>query len=376
MLKNTLFLFVEKRLLKSCFLGSYTPSLQSIRQRSSSRRRLTKLGLGAASGWVISSFFAQAYAADLAIGSSGIQFDRDTTLETNFVESHGAYQSTFGVINLDTNEKTPLLREVKSADNPASIYRPSTRTNDVATPQDFIGTPGSAVSQTTSRYTFRANTNYVFYLESTFNDRPVGTVYSTDVLNANRERQAVFTGNPTDICASGGVVAAWDDTGSKIVKSRGQQDRDFDDFIVRMRDTACPIGEGVLPPPIPEDGIPPVVTGQLPPGGGAAPPGGGAVPPSGGGIPPAVGGGAPPFPIIPVGLGLLGAGGLAVAVSGGGDDNDNGSTLSITPPTQPMSPSASGGEPIPEPLTILGSGTAIGFVTLLQRKRSKKRQKP
>ncbi|MGV0028637.1 PEP-CTERM sorting domain-containing protein [Phormidesmis priestleyi ANT.L61.2] len=39
----------------------------------------------------------------------------------------------------------------------------------------------------------------------------------------------------------------------------------------------------------------------------------------------------------------------------------------MIPPTSPE------GEPIPEPLTILGSGTAIGIAALMQRRRSRKR---
>lgn len=313
--------------------------------RSYHRRHLPTLALSTTVGWLASTLAIQAYAADLSLGNSGVRFNKDTTLETNFVESHGAYQSTFGVINLDTNEKTPLLVESKAADQPASIFNPSSKVSDVETQNDFLGT-AAAVTNPSSTYTFKANTNYVFYLESNYNGRPTGTVYSSDVMNPNQERQVAFSGNPANFCQGSGVSLAWDDTGSDLVRGRDQQDRDFDDFLVRLRDTACPIGGADTPGAAavaPPESVAPTV-GQLPPGGApiaAAGPGAGNL-------------------TLP--LGLLGAGavaGIAIA-AGGGDDDDNG---------------GDGGEPIPEPFTIIGSGAAVGFAALMRRRaRGRKKQ--
>jgi hypothetical protein len=341
------------------------------------QRRHSKLALGTTVGWLASSLAIPAYAADMAIGNGGVRFNRDTTLETDFVESHGAYQSTFGVLNLDTNEKTPLLVETKSADQPASIFNPSSKTNHVGTSQDFLGTPQGAVSAPAGKYTFKANTNYVFYLESTYKGRPTGTVYSSDVMNPNKERQVTFSGNPTNFCQSNGLSLAWDDTGSKLVRDRAQQDRDFDDFIVRLRDTACPIGGGESPASAvapPESIAPPV--GALP-----------------GAVAPAAAGGGVGGLTIP--LGLLGAGaiaGLATALGGGdnGNNNNNQPPAVVTPGGGGETPGGGGtgtpgggipgggggtpgggggeGEPIPEPLTVLGSGAAIGFAAMLRRR--------
>jgi Domain of unknown function (DUF4114) len=305
-------------------------------------------------GWVASSLTLQAHAADLSIGNGGLQFNRETTLEADFVESHGAYQSTFGVVNLDTQEKIPLLTETKASDQADSVFRPSSKVNDTESNRDFLGT-SQTVTQGTGKYTFKPGINYSFYLESSYNGRPTGVVYSTDSLNPGQEQQVTFTGNPANLCQGGGMIMAWDDTGSRLVRDRAAQDRDFDDFIVRLRDTACPVGGGEVPPAA---AVPPPATstpvGQLPP---------------------AVGGGSPGNLTVP--LGLLGAGavtGLALGL-GSDDDDDDSDDSSI--------PGAPGGTPpgqtpdgeIPEPLTILGSGTALGFATLMQRRRRNRAKK-
>jgi hypothetical protein len=201
-----------------------------------------QIALGLLVGWLGSNVSSQAVAADLSIGNGGLRFNRDTPVESTFLESHGAYQSTFGVLNLDTHEKTPLLIETNPSDNPESILRPSTKLNDRGTKLDFLETPGNAVPNFVAKFTFKANNSYVFYLESTFRGHSAGTVYSTDTLNPSRERQVVFTGTPTDLCTPGGMTMAWDDTGAKLVRTRQQQDRDFDDFIVRLKGTACSTG--------------------------------------------------------------------------------------------------------------------------------------
>ncbi|MGL5197115.1 MAG: hypothetical protein ACRC8Y_26295, partial [Chroococcales cyanobacterium] len=38
--------------------------------------------------------------------NGGVLFDAETIVEFEFIESNGAYQSTFGVLNLQTGEKT------------------------------------------------------------------------------------------------------------------------------------------------------------------------------------------------------------------------------------------------------------------------------
>jgi hypothetical protein len=122
---------------------------------------------------------------------AGIQFDVDTVVEFEFAESHGADLSTFGVINLDTQEKTPLIAE----------------------------------------------TRYAFYLESSYKGKPVGIVYSANLPNlGNNSLQARFDGNLSAL-TSGGSVIRWNDNGTLKVG----EDRDFNDFVVRAGGhKACP----------------------------------------------------------------------------------------------------------------------------------------
>lgn len=303
-------------------------------------------------GWLTSSLVLPVRAADMSIGNEGIRINRDTTLQTDFVESHGAYQSTFGVINLTTKEKTPLLIETKPSDNPESIFKPSMKRSSVGRQEDFLGTPGNAVPQPAGRYNFRPNNDYVFYLESSFNGRPTGILYSTDRLNPDAEQHVKFTGNINSLCQTGGMLIGWDDTGSRIVRNRPAQDRDYDDFIVRLRDTACPVGEGE-PPPVVSPISPGTPVGQVPPVV-AAPAGGGSF-------------------LLPALLGAGAIAGLAIGLSGNGDSGDSSS--SIGGGGAGGGGAGGGGEPIPEPFTILGSSAAVGFAALMQRRRSKKKKK-
>lgn len=373
----------SKRLGKpfSPFLSSHIPWV--LRAERVARSPLPTVALGTAIAWFVHSFAAPVLAADMSFGNGQIRFGEDTTLESSFLESHGAYQSTFGVLNLDTNEKTPLLVESKAADQAGTIFRPSSKMSDLESVEDFSGTPGNAVSEPSARYTFKAKTNYAFYLESSYNGRPVGTVYSSDVLNPEQERQVQFSGTDMSSLCQGGSVLAWDDTGSNLVRDRQQQDRDYDDFVVQLRNSACPVGGGELLPSAPEattasgGAVPPVGGGRigngllgllplaallaaLPNGdGGNSNPGtnpigdGGTVP----GINPIGGGGTVP------GTNPIGGGGTVPGINPPG----GGGTVPGIRPDPP-------GKPVPEPFTIVGSTTAIGLATLAQRRRSKKRK--
>ncbi|MGG6269956.1 PEP-CTERM sorting domain-containing protein [Leptolyngbya sp. AN03gr2] len=306
------------------------------------RNSLARMTIALTSGWFASQIALPVYAANL-INNSGIQFDQDTTLESNFVESHGAYQSTFGVINLDTKEKTPLLVETRASDAPESIFKASTRRSHLGTNTDFRGTPGNAVPKPVAQYNFKANQRYVLYLESSFNGRPTGILYSTDVLNPNREQQVQFAGGISDLCSSG-VTVGWDDTGSKLVRDRQQQDRDFDDFVVQMKSVTCGIGGGETP----EVAVAaPELPGVIAPGGGAS------------------------------ALWLAPLAALPFLFRGGGDNPGGGGGTPIPPPPGivPLpGPPPRQPETIPEPFTILGSGSAIAFAALMERRRKKNRK--
>ena len=201
------------------------------------------------------------------VGNQGIRFHEDTIVEFEFIESHGAYQSVFGVIDLDscqTNSagiidfdsciKTPLLAEVKASDKFDTVYRRSTYETDLqeARNNDFLGTPGDTVPDFEQEFIFEAEKRYAFYLESEFDGKPAGTVYTTDLINSRGNRQALFNEegltaaavakrrsivgdnlNKYDFLVDGGLLINFDDTGSTLVKTN-DEDADFDDFIVGM----------------------------------------------------------------------------------------------------------------------------------------------
>lgn len=164
--------------------------------------------------------------------NNGIRFEVDTIVEFEFLESNGAYQSSFGVINLETGEKNPLLVEVKPSDRFQTVNKPSDYRDDAGSggQNDFKGTPGNAVPQSLVAFEFKANTPYVFYLESSFNGRSVGILYSINQENPGSNQQVEFQGNLLDL-GEGGVILRWDDTGSALVRDN-EQDSDFDDFVI------------------------------------------------------------------------------------------------------------------------------------------------
>jgi hypothetical protein len=205
-----------------------------------SKCKLAAGRIGLALGTFASGFLAilptVANAQDI-LGNSGIQFNVDTIIEFEFIESNGAFQSTFGVVNLDTGEKFPLILEVKPADRFQDVDQPSDFQDDAGTSvKDFQGTPGNTVPQPFTEFEFKANTNYAFYLESTYNGRPAGILYSTDALNPNNNQQVMFEGG-FETLGNNGATIRWDDTG--IVKELAE--RDFDDFIIIAGGSlACP----------------------------------------------------------------------------------------------------------------------------------------
>jgi hypothetical protein len=195
-----------------------------------------------------------------------IQFGQDTSVEFEFVESHGAYQSTFGVVNLATGEKTPLLNEVKTDDADASA---SSRQ------QDFIGTPGNTVPKQFSEFSFKANTPYSLYLESQYKGKDAGTVFSTSAINKAKNKQAQLNGDFASLADGKGLLVSWDDTGSVLVKSN-KDDADFNDFVVAIggykpcrNGDAGPVPTSIVlptipPRPAPAPPKPPVVSPVIP----------------------------------------------------------------------------------------------------------------
>jgi hypothetical protein len=192
-------------------------------------------GLGLALACVSPAFASESF------DNQAIQFDKDTSVEFEFVESRGAYQSTFGVVNLSTGEKTPLFREVK----------PSDENQETSSRQkDFLGTPGNTVPNPFAEFSFKANTPYSIYLESTIKGKDAGIVYSLNRVNKAGNQQAKLSENSSGLGNGRGVKISWDDTGSVLVKPN-KDDSDFNDFVVIAGGfKPCRYGDsGVIPVP-------------------------------------------------------------------------------------------------------------------------------
>jgi hypothetical protein len=179
-----------------------------------------RLGLGAIAAAAITTLAPSVKAAD-DFNNNFIRFGKDVKVEFEFIESHGAYQSTFGVINLVTGEKTPLLADVKASDDP-SLVSPRSR--------DFVGTPGNTVPQPLASYTFKAGQPYAFYMDSTYQGREGGTVYSSNNRNIGGQLQSKVG----DIggLSSQGLKIEWEDTtpAGGVIARRG--DMDYNDFTI------------------------------------------------------------------------------------------------------------------------------------------------
>ena len=200
-------------------------------------------------------------------GNNNIQFEQDTIIEFEFIKSHGAYQSTFGVIDLNSCQtksggeiifnscdKTALLVEAKASDEQDTVFRRSTYEDSLSNQSlepDFVGTPGNAVPRPMSEFRFEAGKRYASYLESSYDGKSAGVVYSANFLNSQGNVQALFDKgsietakmvsyrrnasntnvNQYQALINGGVLIRFDDTGSQLVK-KDYQDVDFDDFVV------------------------------------------------------------------------------------------------------------------------------------------------
>jgi hypothetical protein len=97
---------------------------------------LTALAVG------FGSFLAIPAQAQDSFENTAVQFPVDTTVEFEFKESHGAYQSTLGVVNLDSREEVDLFTEVK----PYNDYQtgqsqvPVPGQDNTGMPRDYLGT--------------------------------------------------------------------------------------------------------------------------------------------------------------------------------------------------------------------------------------------
>ena len=211
------------------------------------------------SAWTLNGLVLPAIALDFESGHERpFEVDTPTVLEFEFVESHGAYQSNFGVMDVETGDRTVLFAPKRASDIPGNPFAPSTYLDDYGGGEDFLGSPGVTVDRALVEFILQPNRPYTFFLESTYQGRDAGTVYFLDLLNPNGERLAVVERNTDDggneedeedECADEGVMLFWDDTGSVLVEA-SEQDRDFDDYILQIIEECPIVGVGLPPAPI------------------------------------------------------------------------------------------------------------------------------
>jgi hypothetical protein len=151
------------------------------------------LGCGAIATTLLAGLSQSASAAE-QFNEQNIQFDRDTIIEFEFLRSNNAAQSTFGVVNLATGEKTPLVGETRAQDKPGKNY---------------TGTPGKAVRKPFAEFTFKSGTPYALYLESSVKGKAANTVYSTPDKNGGS--QLVKFDSDATALGGQGIKIGWND---------------------------------------------------------------------------------------------------------------------------------------------------------------------
>jgi hypothetical protein len=209
--------------------------------------KLIKL-LGVGIGAIATTFtsFAPVHAAE-EFNAQNIKFDRDSIVEFQFLKSNNAAKSTFGVINLATNEKTPLISESKAFDTTAKKGKKAKKS------QNYIGTAGKAVRKPFAEFTFKANTPYALYLESS-GGKGTTTVYSNSSNGAPASAQ--FDSDVTGL-GSQGVKIGWND-GASVSGN-------FNQFmVIAGGGLGCPCkpSPGITAAPQPETPVTPVKTRQ------------------------------------------------------------------------------------------------------------------
>jgi hypothetical protein len=184
---------------------------------------ISTLGAGLASAALLGLAAPAAFSAD-EFSPNAITFDRDTAIEFEFLESHGSFLATFGVMDLNSGEKTPLIKEDKPSDSNERAVNKAT---------DFLGTPNNAVSQPKNTFTFKANTPYTLYLESrTGTGRVASLVFSNDLKNPSNRQQTKFD-KGFDGLGAQGVKINWDDQAiGRQATGAERNDDDFNDFVI------------------------------------------------------------------------------------------------------------------------------------------------
>jgi len=177
--------------------------------------------------------------ADDRFDNREVHFDKDTIVDFTFKSSNGAYRSIFGVIDLTTGLKTPLLTEVKPFDKATSADELQPKVLPNRRIDDYTGTPGNTVPQPRAQFLFKGDRTYAFYLESFYGGKRVGTLPSSDGAHLRTDGDFLKL-------SQGGVTLNWDDTGLALIHRDPLIDLDYNDFVVKAGGyEACPFDDNL-----------------------------------------------------------------------------------------------------------------------------------
>jgi hypothetical protein len=180
-------------------------------------------------------FGATAPAQAASFGTDGISFENNTQVTFRFDETHGAFQSTLGIYEVN-NSTLSLVQTLFS----------ETKASDDGDANEWKGSLGNTVlGPGKVAFTFLANKIYTLGLISI--GGAGSQVYSTSAVNSGGTQQAVFGGielldalnkettntfqaagqytNGLGSLFNGGTLISFDDRGNAI-------DKDFQDFTV------------------------------------------------------------------------------------------------------------------------------------------------
>lgn len=147
--------------------------------------------------------------------SNGIfSFDATTTLDFTFLESHGKYQSTFGILDVATNTKTDIFAETKA-------YNPgSNEANDWL--NDAYVTPGEA------SFTFEGGKEYKLAYWGVEHDATASDVVIKD---GSYTFFSTYGGPATKTINFDGLILGWED-GWEAAHGK---EADYNDLIVGVK---------------------------------------------------------------------------------------------------------------------------------------------
>lgn len=204
--------------------------------------------LTAAATTAIVGLASVAPAQAASFGTSGISFNKDTTVDFEFTQSYGRYRTDLRLYEVQDgkifSDLGTLFKEVKAADVVDAKGAPTSKPK---------GTAGNAVVDYTASFNFEAGkkytlgiVNYGFWQKDGSN--PYGGIfYTTSALNTGGTQQAVFGSSGGDelfeftdasLFQSGDPLAGWVDI--SFDDAGNNNDKDFQDFTLKAKAVSTP----------------------------------------------------------------------------------------------------------------------------------------